>query len=306
MSLLTYITQHSGNVVDWPPDGPPPDPAEVIYRVRLSYDEEDDGRLWTDKFAEMLEQVDTTRMTDFIIGAWTIDFNATAAAAIEALVMARDRFPKLRGLFVGDMSSEECEISWIEQGDVSPILNAFPNLEHLCTRGGNNLTFGKLRHAHLKALIVQSGGLPAGVVREVAAADLPALEHLELWLGTPDYGGNATLDDLTPIFSGNVFPNLKYLGLRDSEMADDIAAAIVHAPILDRIDTLDLSMGTLSDRGALALVNSPKVARLRRLNISHNYCTPAVLAKFEFLDAQVVARDSMGPDEEWRYVEVGE
>lgn len=305
MSIFTYVTKHLGKIVDWPED-PAPDPGSVIYRVRMGYDEEDEGLKWVDKFADMLEKVDTTRMTDFIIGAWTTDFNATAADVIEPLVMARARFPNLRGLFVGDMSSEECEISWIEQGDISPILNAFPHLEHLCVKGGNNLTFGKLRHAHLKSLILQSGGLPAGVVREVAAADLPALEYLELWLGTPDYGGNATLADLAPILAGDVFPNLKYLGLRDSEIADDIAEAVAAAPILDRLETLDLSMGTLSDRGALALVSSPKVARLRKLDISHNYCTPEVLAKFEFLDAQVIARDSMGPDDDWRYVEVGE
>ena len=73
MTIFDYATQHKGRVVDWPTESPP-DPAEAIYRVRMGYDEEDEGLKWVDKFADMLEKVDTTRMTDFIIGAWTTDF----------------------------------------------------------------------------------------------------------------------------------------------------------------------------------------------------------------------------------------
>jgi hypothetical protein len=76
---------------------------------------------------------------------------------------------------------------WIQQCDVSPLFAAYPRLEHFCVRGADGLSFGALRHDRLKSLIIQSGGLGANVVREVAA-DAPELEHLELWLGDENYG----------------------------------------------------------------------------------------------------------------------
>ncbi len=57
----------------------------------------------------------------------------------------------------------------------------------------DDTTFGGLTVVDsLVALTIESGGLPAAVVREVASAHLPALEHLELWLGEENYGGDAT------------------------------------------------------------------------------------------------------------------
>jgi hypothetical protein len=161
--------------------------------------------------------------------------------------------PALRALFLGDIIVEENEISWIVQSDVSPLLDAFPALEELRVRGGQGLTLGAPRHARLRSLAIETGGLDAGLVRSLAAADLPELEHLELWLGTTDYGGTVTVADLEPILSGRLFPKLRYLGLRDSEIADEVAAALASAPILERVRVLDLSLGTLGDAGAAAV-----------------------------------------------------
>jgi hypothetical protein len=109
-------------------------------------------------------------------------------------VAARDHLPNLTAIFLGDIIIEENEISWINQSDVSPLFTAYPALEHFRVRGGNGLIVGSIRHERLKSLIIESGGLPAQVVRDVAAATLPALEHLELWLGTEEYGGDAPID----------------------------------------------------------------------------------------------------------------
>ncbi len=45
-------------------------------------------------------------------------------------------------------------------------------------------------------------------------------------------------------------------------IGDDIAQAIAHAPILDRLEVLDLSQGIISDVGAEALLASPKVNKV--------------------------------------------
>ena len=229
---------------------------------------------------------------------------------MEALVAAREQLPNLKAIFLGDIISEENEISWINQSDVSPLFDAYPLLERFAVRGGTGLVFGSLRHAHLKSLVIQSGGLDAGVVRAVSAAHLPELEHLELWLGVEAYGGNVTVDDLAPLLSGALFPKLSYLGLRDSEIADAIAAAVARAPVLERIRVLDLSLGTLTDEGAAALLASPAVARLEKLDLHHHFCSEAMMEKLRGLGIEVDVSQRQEEEEydgeRWRYVAVSE
>ncbi len=57
---------------------------------------------------------------------------------------------------------QESEISWIGQGDISPILRAYSQLEILQIRGGDRLQFNApVRHDNLQALIVETGGSDA-------------------------------------------------------------------------------------------------------------------------------------------------
>jgi hypothetical protein len=245
-----------------------------------------------------------------VVGAWSFEMDTDSSHVVEALVSASDELPNLEALFVGDIVSEECEISWIVQSDVTPLLNAFPGLTYLCVRGGNGLELSGLRHDGLTSLVVESGGLGGRVVRDVAAARLPALEHLELWLGMPHYGGTATVDDLAPLLAGENFPALTYLGLRDSEIADQIAEAVADAPILERIRVLDLSLGTLGDAGAAALLSSPAVARLEKLDLHHHFCSDEMVQKLRQSGIRVDASDQLATEryggDEWRYVAVGE
>jgi hypothetical protein len=154
-----------------------------------------------------------------------------------------------------------------------------------------------VRHEALRALIIESGGLGADVVRAVASARLPNLEHLELWLGSENYGGDASAADLEPILSGVAIPKLKYLGPRNSDTADGVAASLVGAPILRRIEVLDLSLGNLIDEGALALLSSRALAGLKRLDIHHHYVSEEVIDGLMALGIEVDARDRKEPDE---------
>jgi hypothetical protein len=236
------------------------------------------------------------------------DDQATAARVVEALVAARDRLPQLRAIFFGDITYEECEISWIQNTDVSPLFDAYPALEHFAVRGANGLRLGALRHDRLRSLAVQSGGLDATITREIIAAELPALDQLELWLGTADYGGTTPLEDLAPILSGARFPRLTYLGLRDSEVADAIAGAVANAPVLDQLRILDLSLGTLGDEGAVALLANPALARLEKLDIHYHYCSPQMVERLQALGIEVDASDPQNESDYDgdRYVSVSE
>lgn len=337
MGIYEPMTEFAGRpVVDWEPGMELPIASGMAYRLRIGYEEAEEGQRWTDKLAAFLSWLGLRRpaapraephppdklaallddpaagqVTGLVIGAWGgVMVETDSGPIVEALVAARDRLPALKAIFLGDITSEESEISWIRQSDVSPILAAYPELEHFGVRGADGLSLGTLRHARLKSLVIESGGLPAGVVREVGAAELPALEHLELWLGEEQYGGDATIDDLAPILSGALFPRLRYLGLRDAERADEIAAAVAAAPVTERIRVLDLSLGTLSDQGGMALLASPAVAHLEKLDIHHHFCSDAMVEKLEALGIAVDASDPQKEErsngDTWRYVAVGE
>ncbi len=308
MTINEHETHLAGKlIVDWPPDAPVGDPGQIVYRLSMDWEEMDQKQRWTDKFARFLEDPAALGITGIVVGLWNWQ-DERSASIVEALVSARDRWPGLTAIFLGDIISEENEISWIDQTDVSPLLAAYPALEYLRVRGGMHLSLGRPQHARLKTLIVESGGLGADVVRQVCAARLPELEHLELWLGDPAYGGDATVENLAPILAGHLFPKLQYLGLRDSEIADQIALALASSPIVERIRVLDLSLGTLGDQGARALLASPAIARLERLDIHHHYCSDQVIGQFESLPVAVDAADAQslkaGRDE--RYVAVSE
>ncbi|CAL9657451.1 hypothetical protein SUDANB145_06836 [Streptomyces sp. enrichment culture] len=82
---------------------------------------------------------------------------------------------------------------------------------------------------HLPAVdfpgVGQEAGLPAAVVRGIAASELPALEHLDVWLGTSWYGADSEPVDVAPILEGSRLPRLRHLALRDSEIQGAIAVA---------------------------------------------------------------------------------
>ncbi|MFD7883665.1 STM4015 family protein [Streptomyces bauhiniae] len=248
-----------------------PEPDAVAWRVAGDvYDADEE---WEDAFARFLDTVDTTRVRALIVGAWTDAYETDSSVVIAALLAARDRLPALRALFLGDLVMEEAELSWIQQTDVTGLLTGFPELAEFGVRGGTGLEFPALEHAALRKLVVETGGLPVEVVRGVGGSDLPALEHLELWLGDSMYGADTTVSDLEPILSGTRLPALRHLGLRNSEIQDEIAAAVASAPVVARLRTLDLSMGTLGDEGAAALLDGQSLTHLGFLDLHHHYIT---------------------------------
>jgi predicted DNA-binding WGR domain protein len=284
----------------------------VIYRVGLTFQEDyDEKRSLTDKLAAFLAEPAAELAQGLVIGTWggfdSVD--QSSAPIVEALVAARDRLPNLKHLFLGDIVTEENEVSWIQQSDVSPLFEAYPHLEEFRVRGSNELSFGTLKHKNLKTLTVETGGLPVRVLHEVCAAKLPALEHLELWLGEENYGWDGTVEDLKPLLSGKLFPKLRYLGLRDSAIANDVATAVAPAPVLKKIQVLDLSLGNLSDEGARALLGSPAVAKLEKLDIHHHFVSDEVVAQLKALGIEVDASERREPwdfDPDQRYIALGE
>jgi hypothetical protein len=314
MAISDLLKEFAGTrVKTWEPETPIK--KDRFYRISVDWDAASPEKgvdPWVYRFRQLLADPKSQTLTGLVVGAWSDmqDGEMNVEHVIEALVEAAPQLPNLRALMLGDITYEECEISWINQTNVTLLLNAYPQLEHFGVRGGEDLGLPDLAHEHLKTLIIEAGGLPKEVVRQVAAAKLPNLEHLELWLGVDNYGGDTTVADLQPFFQGDLFPKLRYLGIRDSELADEIAVAVAQAPVLAQLEVLDLSLGTLGDVGAAALLDSPAVRGLKKLDLHHHFCSDEMMAKLKALPLEVDVDDREAPDEwdgeEHRYVSVSE
>ena len=290
-------------VVDYDQEKEPKKGA--VYRFRSDWD----GKEILPDLEHFFESDAAADATAIVIGAWHgEDSSASSEEVIKALVANKDKLPNLAALYLGDITSEENEMSWIQQSDISPLLASFPKLQLLRARGGTDLALKKPKHATLRGLALETGGLNVEVLRAIGNSDFPNLEYLELWLGTDEYGSNSTVADLQPILSGNLFPKLKYLGLRNAQNVDDIAGVVVNSPLIGRIETLDLSLGVLTDEGGKALLKLPASPTLKKLNLHYNFLSPELVKQLKTLPLMVDTSkpSDMEDDDEFRFVAVGE
>jgi hypothetical protein len=287
MSFVDHLEEFGGlPVVGFAqhPDAPAPQAeAKSAWRIDCHYDDEygDWSTDWFD-FKEVWERflarADTSQVTALTIGMWDDYIEPDSYPVAEVLAESAGRLPALRALFLGDIfegADGGSDTAYIEHHDLTPILRAYPALEELWVRGrpsGDGVPhFEPLRHSALRRMVFESGGLPAAAMRAVGECDFPALQHLEFYFGEPHYGGDATAADVEWLFGGGHFPNLTHLGLRDSVVQDAIAAEAAYAPIVSRLKTLDLSLGTLGDDGAAALLAGQPLGHLEKLDLHHHY-----------------------------------
>jgi hypothetical protein len=314
MVVNAHLDQYDGlRVVNFG-SGDAPEPGErVAWAVRLGMDRDPREDLFDQAFGRFLDSVDTASVTHLVIGFWDTDCMADSSDVQQLLADAAPRLPNLKALFFGDATFEESEISWMEQSDLSALLAAYPDLERLDVRGGTGLRLPSLSGSSLRVLRLETGGLPADVVRTIGASDLPHLQTLELWLGAEDYGGDTTVADLAPILSGERLPALTRLGLMDSEIQDEICAAVATAPIVARLSELVLSKGVLTDEGAEALLSGQSLTHLTELDLRYHFMTEPMIARLREALAPVNAllideprKREAWDDEDWRFVEVAE
>ncbi|MBW1596682.1 STM4015 family protein [Streptomyces sp. JJ38] len=279
---------------------PLPEAGAAAWRVATSSWDGDDEECWAVAFARFLKAVDPAGVRALIVGCWGPSYDTDAGGPLDAIVAAADRLTSLEAVFVGDVVVEESEVSWINLCDMSPLLTAYPGLRELGVRGGDTLEFTAIRHEALASLTIETGGLPRGPLRAVLDSELPALERLDLWLGVSAYGGDVELADLQPLLSGGAFPELRHLGLRNSEIQDEIAAALAGAPVVAQLRTLDLSLGTLGDAGAAALLAGQPLTHLERLDLHHHFLSEAMEERVrEALEPHGVEVDLSGRETPW-------
>jgi uncharacterized protein (TIGR02996 family) len=239
----------------------------------------------------------------------------------DSVLKVIDKAGVLPLLRVVDMTPEAEHMdqeSWRRIGDIQCLWKNAPNLRELRMRGsegsddGTPIKMGDVVAPLLEQFIYISSGLNKRVPIALGEATLPELEHLELYFGSDDYGNNCKLKSLAGIFQGKGLPRLKYLGIVNSEWEVNLIEALAKAPIVKRLETLDLSKGTLFRDGAAALIkNAAAFQHLQKLDLSENYLEDAQAAAIKNaipcaeVEDQREVEDWDG-DSPYRYVVVGE
>ncbi|WP_449589951.1 STM4015 family protein [Nocardiopsis lambiniae] len=253
-------------------------PGSFAWRLRDSEGwEPGEGEFVRRYYERFCSEVPPESVSTLVIGNFEETMEVMEPEPIrDALVACAPRWTGLRSLFYADLTYDECEASWLEHGDLSALVTSFPSLERLGIRGTGSLSLPVDGHPALRSLTLQGGGLPADLARQVLAGDYPALEHLELWLGVENYGGDTSPEALAPLLNGEVHTGVRSLGLRNAEHTDMWVRALAEAPILERLEDLDLSMGTLTDEGARVLLDAPGFRKLRRLDLHRHFLSEEV------------------------------
>lgn len=279
----------------------PPLPAAPL-RVAVGVDDmHDPSRPILELLEETCARDDAAQIHTLDVGPWRDCYYSEAGAPeiVDALVANAGRLPGLRHLILGhsDYSSR-----WSAACNVVPLLEGFPRLERLEVMDrGDALALSGARHDVLCSLEIVSPGVRRSLVRDLLAAQFPALESLWLWLGHEGHF-DGTVEDLLPLLSGKVFPGLRKLSLGNSALADEIATAIAGSPLLAQLDALDLSCGTLGDAGAEALLAAPATRGLKKLDLSSSWLSDEMVARLQALEGvQVVVVGNNG-DRDDRYV----
>jgi uncharacterized protein (TIGR02996 family) len=222
--------------------------------------------------------------------------------------------PTLRRLFLGDfVYPDEMELSWVSMPATERLYPLYPGLVELTLQAGH-FELGRLELPALRSFELRTGGLDRASLRAILEARWPALERLVIWFGDPNYGADSSLDDLQPLLDATAAPaGLRHLGLMNCEHADELCSALARSALLPRLEVLDLSLGTLSDAGAAALLaGRERFAHLRRLNLAQSYLTDAACRELSALCAEVVTDEQREAEEvdadgnAFRYVSVGE
>ena len=278
------------------------------YDYDKDYEEEEVGESFVD---EILNDPEFPELTELIIGNWCDAWEGDCQGILDKIVEHAEKFSHIQSLFVGDMESEECEVSWIMQGNYSAVWAALPNLKELIIKGSQELELGEICHENLESLTIICGGLPSSVIESIGRAKLPNLKKLHLYIGVEDYGFDGDADTVRKLLDEADFPKLEYLGIADSEIQDELTEVVLNSKFMSQIHTLDLSDGTLSDKGGEMLAKTiPLYPNIQVLDLHHNFMTDEMIEKLRTLSVELDVSEQEEPDhyrgEIWMYASLTE
>lgn len=248
-------------------------PAGFWDRIRLWADDDHRSFDVAGALADALVHDSARFLQHVVLG---LEHQQDYTACIE-VIAGHGPLPCLRSLHLGDfVFPEQSEISWVGAGNIGSLWSLLPRLERVRLQGAS-IGLGTIRSERLRALELITGGLPGEAGRALVTAELPALEQLTIWFGTEAYGGSCGPEHAAGILQNPSLSALSSLALANADFADELPGAILGTPHLPRLRRLDLSMGTLTDDGAgVILANAASFAHLEALDLSENFLQPGV------------------------------
>ena len=263
-----------------------------------AYEDYESGEKGVQSMVEdILADPDFPGLTDLAVGDWGDTWDESCQPILDGIVEHAEQFSHIEKLFIGDMDYEECEVSWIIQGNYSRLWAALPGLKSLVIKGSTDLQLGDICHEGLEELEIICGGLGMSEIQAVQNAKLPNLKKLLLYIGVEDYGFDGDEDTVSELLEKADFPNLKYLGIVDSEIQDELAKAVLSSKFMPQIETLDLSLGTLTDKGGeLLLQKLPEFPNIKKLDVHYHYLSDGMVQKLENLPLETDVSEQNEPD----------
>ena len=271
---------------------------EKAKKYEISFEQYEEGVTLEDMVKQILDDPEFPALNEIIIGCWGDLWDDGCQLLLDSIADAPEKFSHIEKLFVGDMGYEECEVSWIIQGNYSRIWKAMPQLKELTIKGSSELVLGEICHENLEALTIICGGLPNSVIEEIKKAKLPNLKKLLLYIGIDDYGFEGDENTIRAFLEEADFPKLEYLGIEDSEIQDELVQAVLESKYMKQLKVLDLANGTLTDKGgALLLETIPSYPNIEELDVHFHYMSEGMVKDLQALPAKVDASERYEPEE---------
>ena len=225
-------------------------------------------------------------------------------STIAATLMNAGPRPPLRELVIADFDDSEIDNIDISRAPIGKLVGlgkAFPELETVILKGTGDVALDGLALPRAKKFALRTSTMTKQTLATILAAPWPTLEDLELWFGDVDrgYGAECTVDDILPLFA-RPLPALRALRIMNSPFSDEVVPAIAQWPGATKLETLDFSLGTLSDAGARALAQvRAAFPSLRRLGVFECALTGAGLSTL-YAAGYPVDASAISPAENWR------
>ena len=194
-------------------------------------------------------------------------------------------FPEtVTDLFIGEARYTGTGPAGVLIGDLEPVLHANPNLVQLSVCGRAHL--GTLVLPRLRSLDVMCSTMEPEMLRAVAAADWPTLARLRLAFGTAEFDAEGDFSDYSALLAARRTPLLRHVEFIRCPHPE-LLSELVGAPLLQQLETLSLTWGSVTEETAAALLGAPEAFRhLEDLDLRHNEFGAELAQRLSDLGAQ--------------------
>lgn len=194
-------------------------------------------------------------------------------------------FQDMEHFTFGNMNSEVCAMTQIQQIDYATFFKAFPSIKGFSIQG-NSIALGVMDLPKLEILEIWTSTMKKNAFYDIANSKLPNLKKLNLLIGDIEeqYGCEVNSGNIEEFLKTSDFPNLVNLGICNlpaSEFGKTLKA-IFESKYAAQIKVLDISKSVCVDAdGEYILANLYKLKNIKYIDLHYNYFTADILEKLK-------------------------